>query len=292
MRDYIIMTDSCSSLNQAEVEELGVVDLPLSFTMEGKTYLDTPDHAGMHPETFFKKIKEGVECKTASVNVKQYLDAMRESLREGRDILCICFSGALSATYNNAGIAARELREEFPESKIIVIDSLCACRGLGMLIYRTVMERRRTNADIDTLAKFVYEQRDKQGHWFIVDDLNHLRKGGRLNAIQTIAGMVLGIRPVMHCDAEGKLTPVGKARGAKAALKAVFKKMEETGDNVKDQKTVFICHAACEDYVEYISDLIREKYGITDIRSDYICPVVGAHTGCGTLGLFFVANER
>ncbi len=292
MRDYIIMTDSGSSLNQTEVKELGVTVLPLSFTMEGKTYLDTPDHAGMHPEIFFKKIKEGVECKTATVNVKQYIDAMRPVLSEGKDILCICFSSALSATYNAACVAAEEMKEEFPEGKVIVIDSLGACRGMGMLVYRTVMERRRTNADIDTLAKFVYEQRDKQGHWFIVDDLNHLRKGGRLNAVTAIAGIVLGIRPVMHCDAEGKLTPVSKARGAKAALKAIFDKMEETGDDIKNQKTVFICHAACPDYVEYVSELIIEKYGITDIRADYICPVVGAHTGCGTLGLFFVANER
>lgn len=292
MRDYIIMTDSCCSLNQEEVNELGVTILPLSFIMDGKTYLDTPDHAGMNPETFFKNIRNGVECKTAAVNVEQYLEAMRQTILEGKDILCICFSSALSATYNSACIAADEMRGEFPGSKIIVIDSLCACRGMGMLIYRTVMERRRTAADIETLAEFVYKQRDKQGHWFFVDDLNHLKRGGRLNAVTAIAGMVLGIRPVMHCDAQGKLTPVGKARGSKGALRAIFDKMEETGDDIKNQKTVFICHAACPDYVEFISELITERYGITDIRADYICPVVGAHTGCGTLGLFFVANER
>ena len=292
MRDYIIMTDSGGSLNQAEVSELGVTVIPLSFTIEGKTYLDTPDHAGMDPETFFEKIKAGAQCQTSAVNVKQYVDAMRPVLREGKDILCICFSSALSATYNSACVAADELREEFPEAKIIVIDSLGACRGMGMLIYRTVMERRRTSADIETLAKFVYEQRDKQGHWFFVDDLNHLKRGGRLNAVTAIAGKILGIRPVMHCDAEGKLTPVSKARGSKGALRAIFEKMEETGDDIGNQKTIFICHAACPDYVEYISELITEKYGITDIRADYICPVIGAHTGWGTLGLFFVANER
>lgn len=292
MRDYIIMTDSCCSLNQAEVEELGLKVIPLSFTIDGKTYIDTPDHAGMNPETFFKKIKAGAKCQTAAVNPEQYIEAMRPVLLEGKDILCICFSSALSATYNSACIAARELGEEFNDAKIIVVDSLCACRGMGMLIYRTVMERRRTKVDIETLAKFVYEQRDRQGHWFFVDDLNHLKRGGRLNAVTAIAGIVLGIRPVMHCDGEGKLTPVSKARGAKGALRAIFDKMEETGDDIKNQKTVFICHAACPEYVQFISELIREKYGITDIRADYICPVVGAHTGCGTLGLFFVANER
>ena len=142
MRDYIIMTDSCCSLNRREVDELGITVLPLSFTMEGKTYLDTPDHADMSPETFFQKIADGVDCTTAAVNVGQFTDAMTSALTAGKDILCISFSSALSTTYQSACIAAEDLRAEHPEAKIIVIDSLSACRGQGMLIYRTVRERR------------------------------------------------------------------------------------------------------------------------------------------------------
>lgn len=124
MRDYIIMTDSCCSLNQQEVDELGITVLPLSFTMEGKTYLDTPDHADMSPETFFQKIADGVDCTTAAVNVGQFTDAMTSALTAGKDILCISFSSALSTTYQSACIAAEDLRAEHPEAKIIVIDSL------------------------------------------------------------------------------------------------------------------------------------------------------------------------
>ena len=151
MRDYIIMTDSCCSLNRREVDELGITVLPLSFTMEGKTYLDTPDHADMSPETFFQKIADGVDCTTAAVNVGQFTDAMTSALNAGKDILCISFSSALSTTYQSACIAAEDLRAEHPEAKIIVLDSLSACRGQGMLIYRTVRERREKNLDIEAL---------------------------------------------------------------------------------------------------------------------------------------------
>lgn len=292
MRDYIIMTDSCSSLTQQEVAELGVTVLPLSFTMEGKTYLDTPDHADMTPETFFQKIADGVDCTTAAVNVGQFTDAMRATLREGKDILCICFSSALSTTYQSACIAAEDLRAEFPEAKIIVIDSLAACRGQGMLVYRTVQERRAKNLDIEALAEFVHSQIQHQDHWFFVDDLNHLKRGGRVSAAAALAGTVLGIKPVMHTDSEGRLTPVSKARGAKGALRALVDKMDELAIEPDKNQPIFICHANCPEYVEYISTLLRERFGVTDIRPGFICPVIGAHTGCGTLGLFFVGTER
>ena len=142
MRDYIIMTDSCCDLSQQEVEELDLTVLPLSFTIEGKTLLNTPDHADLSPEEFFKKIAEGADCTTAAVNVGQFTDAMEKVLDEGKDILCICFSSALSTTYQSACIAASDLREKHPGAKIIVIDSLSASRGQGMLLYRTVRERR------------------------------------------------------------------------------------------------------------------------------------------------------
>ena len=143
MRDYIIMTDSCCDLSQQEVEELELTVLPLSFTIEGKTLWNTPDHADMSPEEFFAKIAAGADCTTAAVNVGQFTDAMEKVLQEGKDILCVCFSSALSTTYQSACIAAEDLREKYPEAKILVIDSLSASRGQGMLLYRAVRERRR-----------------------------------------------------------------------------------------------------------------------------------------------------
>ena len=155
MRDYIIMTDSCCDLSQQEVEELELTVLPLSFTIEGKTLLNTPDHADMSPEEFFAKIAAGADCTTAAVNVGQFTDAMEKVLQEGKDILCVCFSSALSTTYQSACIAAEDLREKCPEAKILVIDSLSASRGQGMLLYRAVRERREKNLTIDELDAYV-----------------------------------------------------------------------------------------------------------------------------------------
>ena len=292
MRDYIIMTDSCCDLSQQEVEELDLTVLPLSFTIEGKTLLNTPDHADLSPEEFFKKIAEGADCTTAAVNVGQFTDAMEKVLDEGKDILCICFSSALSTTYQSACIAASDLREKHPGAKIIVIDSLSASRGQGMLLYRAVRERREKGLDIDALASYVDSIIQSQDHWFFVDDLNHLKRGGRVSATAALVGTMLGIKPVMHTDSEGRLTPVSKARGSKAALRALVDKMEELGIEPEKNQPVFICHANCPDYVEYVKGPLKERFNVTDVRADFIGPVIGAHTGCGTLGLFFVGTER
>lgn len=292
MRDYIIMTDSCCSLNAREVKELDVTVLPLSFLIDGKTCLDTPDHADLAPEEFFRRIGEGADCTTAAVNVGQFSDAMRAALEQEKDILCISFSSALSTTYQSACIAAEDLRGKYPEAKIIVIDSLSACRGQGMLIYRAVQERRARGLDIDALAGFVRAQIPHQDHWFFVDDLNHLHRGGRVSAAAALAGTVLGVKPIMHTDGEGKLTAVSKARGWKGALRALVDKMEELGIEPEQNQPIFVCHANCPEYVEYLKELLEERFHITDVRDDYICPVIGAHTGCGTLGLFFVGKER
>ena len=292
MRDYIIMTDSCCDLNQQEVDELGLTVLPLSFTIDGKTYLNTPDHAEMSPEEFFAKIAAGENSTTAAANVGQFDEAMRRALDAGKDILCICFSGALSTTYQSACIAAEDLKSEYPDAKIVVIDSLSASRGQGMLLYRAVRERREKGLDIDALARYVENIIQSQDHWFIVDDLNHLKRGGRVSAAAALVGTMLGIKPVMHTDSEGRLTPVSKARGSKAALRALVDKMEEIGIEPEKNQPVFICHANCPNYVEYVKGLLKERFNVTDVRADFIGPVIGAHTGCGTLGLFFVGTER
>ena len=292
MRDYIIMTDSCCDLNQQEVEELDLTVLPLSFTIEGRTLLNTPDCADMVPEEFFQKIAAGADCTTAAVNVGQFTDAMKAALSEEKDILCICFSSALSTTYQSACIAANDLRAEHPEAKIIVIDSLSASRGQGMLLYRAVRERREKGLAIEALADYVRSIIQSQCHWFIVDDLNHLKRGGRVSAAAALAGTVLGIKPVMHTDSEGRLTPVSKARGTKAALRALVDKVAEIGVEPDKNQPMFICHANCPDSVAYVKELLKERFGVTDVRADFIGPVIGAHTGCGTLGLFFVGTER
>ena len=257
MRDYIIMTDSCCDLSQQEVEELELTVLPLSFTIEGKTLLNTPDHADMSPEEFFAKIAAGADCTTAAVNVGQFTDAMEKALQEGKDILCVCFSSALSTTYQSACIAAEDLREKYPEAKILVIDSLSASRGQGMLLYRAVRERREKNLTIDELDAYVRSIIQSQCHWFIVDDLNHLKRGGRVSSTAALVGTMLGIKPVMHTDSEGRLTPVSKARGTKAALRALVDKVGEIGVEPEKNQPMLICHANCPESVEYVKGLLN-----------------------------------
>ncbi len=291
MRDFVIMTDSCCDLNAAEVKELELNVLPLSFLMDGKTMLDTPDHADMSPEKFFENIAAGKDCTTAAVNVGQFTDAMKQILDEGKDILCISFSSALSTTYQSAAIAAEDLRAEYPDAKITVIDSLSASRGQGMLVYYAVQEKRKGKT-IDEVADYVRNTIQHQCHWFTVADLNHLKRGGRVSAAAALAGTMLNIKPVMHCDSEGRLTPVSKVRGMKAALTELVDTMERTGTQPISEQTVFICHANCPEHVEFVKNLLRERFGITDVRADFIGPVIGAHTGCGTLGLFFMGEAR
>ncbi len=291
MRDYVIMTDSCCDLSAEEVAECGINVLPLSFTMEGVSYRDTPDHADMSLEEYYRRIRAGTLSMTSAVSVGAFSDAMREALETDKDVLCICFSGALSTTYQSAVIAADGLRPEFPDAKIVVIDSLSASRGQGMLVWHAAKEKAKGRS-LDELADWVRETIPHQDHWFTVDDLNHLRRGGRLNATSAIIGTVLAVKPVMHCDGEGKLTPVSKARGMKQALTGLVDKMDALGVRPLENQTVFICHADAPDSVALVRDMLRKRFGVTDVRAGYIGPVIGSHTGAGTLGLFFFGSER
>ena len=291
MRDYVIMTDSCCDLNAQEVAESGLVVVSLTFTMNGVTRRDTPDHAEMSLEDFYKELRSGVMSTSAAVNVGDFIDAMRPILDAGKDILCVNFSSALSTTYQSAVIAANELQPLYPHAKIIVIDSLAASRGQGMLVWHAAKEKAKGKT-IDEVADWVREMAPHQDHWFTVADLNHLRRGGRLNATSAVIGTVLSIKPVMHTDNEGKLTPVSKARGMKQALTELVNKMDELGTRPLEEQTVFICHADAPDSVEFVKGLLKERFGVTDVRADYIGPVIGSHTGAGTLGLFFFGSER
>ena len=232
-----------------------------------------------------------MDCTTAAVNVGQFTDAMEKALQEGKDILCVCFSSALSTTYQSACIAAEDLREKYPEAKILVIDSLSASRGQGMLLYRAVRERREKNLTIDELDAYVRSIIQSQCHWFIVDDLNHLKRGGRVSSTAALVGTMLGIKPVMHTSDEGKLVPVSKVRGRKASLKALIDKIAELGIEPSEQ-VMFICHADCEVEARAVAEEMKARYGVKEVYINYIGPVIGSHTGPNTMGIFFVGTKR
>ena len=292
MRDFVIMTDSCCDMTAAMAKDLELEVLPLSLNMGQDVYRNWLDGRDIGFEDFYARIRAGETATTSAVNVGEFEAAMRKVLESGKDILCINFSSALSTTYQSACIAAEDLKSEYPDAKILVIDSLSASRGQGMLLYRTVQERRRSSPDIETLAAYVRSILQTQCHWFIVDDLNHLKRGGRVSATAAFVGTMLGIKPVMHTDSEDRLIPMSKARGTKAALKALVDKVEELGVEPDKNQPLFICHANCPDSVAYVKELLEERFGVTDVRADFIGPVIGAHTGCGTLGLFFVGTQR
>ena len=290
MRDYVIMTDSCCDLTDQMARELELEVLPLTMHMDGQDYPNDLAGTAISNQEFYKRIRAGKLATTSAVNVGQFQDAMHRVLESGRDIVCVCFSSALSTTYQSAVIAAEDLRAEFPEAEIHVVDSLSASLGQGLLLYLAV-EQKRKGLTAAELAKWVEDNRLTVCHWFTVDDLNFLQRGGRVSATTALLGTMLSIKPIMHTSDEGKLVPVSKARGRKAAIAALLDKIEALGIHPEKQ-TMFICHADCEEDAKAVAQTIQDRFGTPTVHINYIGPVIGSHTGPNTMGIFFVGTQR
>ena len=290
MRDFAIMTDSCCDLTADEVRALGVSVLPISFTMGGRTMRDTPDHADMSPAEFFERIAAGESCTTAASGVGEYAELMKTALDEGKDVLFISFAAVLSTMYQSACIAAKDLIESYPDAKIMVGDSLSGSRGQGMLVYAAVQEQRKGKT-LEEVAEFAREGAKHMAHWFVLADLNHLKRTGRINAAAATVGTMLHVKPVLHIDEEGHLEAAGKVRGAKAALGMLLDYVEKTGIDIEKQ-TVFLAHTGDVEQAELLGRLVRERFGVKETSNGYVGPVVGSHIGTGGVGLFFFATER
>ena len=290
MRDYVIMTDSCCDLTDQMARDLELEVLPLTMHMDGQDYPNDLAGTAISNQEFYKRIRAGKLATTSAVNVGQFQDAMRRVLESGRDIVCVCFSSALSTTYQSAVIAAEDLRAEFPEAEIHVVDSLSASLGQGLLLYLAV-EQKRKGLTAAELAKWVEDNRLTVCHWFTVDDLNFLKRGGRVSATTALLGTMLSIKPIMHTSDEGKLVPVSKARGRKAAIAALLDKIEALGIHPEKQ-TMFICHADCEEDAKAVAKTIQDRFGTPTVHINYIGPVIGSHTGPNTMGIFFVGTQR
>ena len=288
---FQIVTDSSCDLPQALADELDLAVLPLHVLIGEHTYANYLDGREIGFKEFYDKLRNGERATTSAVNVSEFTAVMEGKLKEGLDILFIGFSSGLSTTYQSGAIACDELREKYPERKLIAIDSLCASLGEGLLLYLAA-KKQQSGASMDEVADYVRETIPHLCHWFTVNDLMFLKRGGRVSSTAALVGTMLGIKPVMHTDSEGRLTPVSKARGTKAALRALVDKVGEIGVEPAKNQPMLICHANCPESVEYVKGLLKERFGVTDVRDDFIGPVIGAHTGCGTLGLFFVGTER
>lgn len=290
MRDYVIITDSCCDLSADLARELEIEVVPLSLQMGSKTYRNWLDGREISFPDFYRRIRAGETATTSAVSVGDFEEIMRPILTGGRDILCLCFSSALSTTYQSACIAAQTLSEEVPEGTVRVVDTLSASLGQGLLVYLCAQEKRR-GASLEALTSYAEATRGKVCHWFTVDDLNHLKRGGRISATAALFGTMLSIKPVLHVDDAGRLIPMSKTRGRKASLLALVDHMAQTAVDPA-QQTVFISHGDCLADAEFVADAIRTRLGVTDIRINYVGPVIGNHSGPGTVALFFLGSGR
>ena len=290
MSEFVLMTDSSADLSQEMVQELGVTVLPLSFTIQGKVYRNYPDNREMDLPLFYDMLRAGELATTSAVNVAEYTQAVEPILQEGKDVLILAFSSGLSSTYQASVLAAGELREKYPDRKIYTVDTLCASLGQGLLVYLAAQEQRKGKS-IEEVRDWAEETKLHLCHQFTVDDLHFLKRGGRISATTAVVGSMLQIKPVLHVDNEGRLINIGKARGRQASLKALVDKMEKTVTE-EGKKTVFISHGDCRKDAVAVADMVRERFGTQDIRINYVGPVIGAHSGPGTLALFYLGTER
>ncbi len=289
-KEYVIMTDSSCDLPQELADQLGLEVLPLEVMADGKNYRNWLDGREIGFKEFYRLAREGKELKTSAVNTAAFEEKMEKLLEEGKDILYIGFSAGLSTTYNSGEAAARELREKYLDRKIYTVDTLAASLGQGMIIYYAA-KKKEAGATIEEVRDFVENEKLHMCHWFTVDDLNYLKRGGRISAATAAVGTMLSIKPVMHMDNEGHLVAVGKARGRKAALCQLLDTMGELGEGLEGQ-TTFICHSDCMDDAQYVASQMKERFGVAQVNINWIGPVIGAHTGPGTIGIFFWGRER
>ena len=287
---FQIITDSSCDLPQSLADELDLRVLPLHVTIDGKTYNNYLDGREIAFKDFFDKLRAGSQGTTSAVNPEEFRAEMEPVLAAGLDVLYVGFSSGLSTTYQSGCIAADELREKYPERKILTIDSLGASLGEGLYVYLAA-KKQQSGATIEETYDYLMQTRPHLCHWFTVNDLMFLKRGGRVDAATAIVGTVLQIKPVMHTDDAGTLKNVTKARGRKAALKALAQKLADTAINPAEQ-TVFICHGDCIEDAEYTAEQIRALTPVKDIIINYVGPVIGAHTGPGVISVFFVGTHR
>lgn len=284
---YQILTDSCCDFPPQRYRELGLISLPLSITFRGETYPDRNDDS---LRDMYAGLRAGEAASTAAANPQQWEEALEPVLSSGEDALILAFSSGLSTTYQSACIAADEMKERFPERKILVVDSLCASLGQGLLAYYAA-RKRDEGLGLEELKAWLEDNKLHLCHWFTVNDLMYLKRGGRINAATAIMGTMLSIKPILHVDNEGHLVSVGKARGRKASIAALADKAAELGKGY-DNSLMFISHGDCREDAEALAELVKERCGAKEVYINYVGAVIGSHSGPGTLALFFLGQHR
>lgn len=290
MSSFVILTDSSADLSASMVQQLDVQVLPLSFVLDGHTYHDHPDNRDMDPRLFYERLRSGDMATTSAVNVAQYTEALEPLLQAGQDVLILAFSSGLSTTYNSSLIAVKELQAKYPDRKLFTVDTLCASLGQGLLVWYATQARAR-GGSIEEVRDWIEEHKLNLCHQFTVDDLYFLKRGGRISSATALVGSMLHIKPVLHVDNEGHLINTGKVRGRQAALKALVDRMEHTAID-SGSLTVFISHGDCLEDAQTVADMVKKRFGVQEVYINYVGPVIGTHSGPGTLALFYMGTER
>ena len=284
---YKIVTDTACDYPANMYKELDLTVVPLTVLYKG---VEQKEYTEQWLKDFYEGLRQGETATTAAANPDNWATAIEPLLQDGFDVLVLPFTSGLSTTYQSAVIAADELREKYPNRKINVVDTLCASLGQGLLVWYAC-RKRDEGLSLEELTQWLEDNRLHLCHWVLADDLMHLKRGGRISAATAVAGTLLQIKPVIHVNNEGKLISVGKARGRKAGIQTLCNKVGELGIPGAND-TIFICHADCQEDAETLSAMLKEKYGTKEVFIYYIGAVIGAHTGPGTMAVFFLGEHR
>lgn len=287
---FAIVTDSSSNLTEEVIDQFDLHILPLTFMVDGEEHHSYLKGQKTDLKQFYTMMREGKVITTSLPNLKDSRELLEGLLASGQDVLYIGFSSGLSGTYQAIDLLLAELADAYPDRTVLAVDTLAASMGEGLLVYLAAQQKKQGKS-LEEVAQWVTDNRLKLSHWFTVDDLNHLKRGGRVSGAAAFFGTMLNIKPVLHVDDEGHLIPMEKVRGRRQSLDALVDHMAKTGiDNA--HQTVFISHGDCQADVEYVADQIRSRFGTKDIHINYIGPVIGTHSGPGTVALFFLAENR
>ena len=287
---YVITTESTCDLPYSYYAERGIVCIGLGFVIDEQEYIEGPDQ-GMSLAEIYARMRNKERCTTNQANAFRFRELFEPLLKDGKNILHVGFSSGLSGTYASAVQAAEELREEYPERRIEIVDSLCASLGQGLFVHHAANNRDSGMTLSDNVA-WLETNKLHLCHWFTVDDLMFLHRGGRVAKTTAVVGSLLGIKPVLHVDNEGHLINVGKVRGRDASLKELVTHMKETMTEDPADATVFISHGDCEEDAKKTADYVKEMTGADVQIINCLGSVIGAHAGPGTIALFFLGSER
>ena len=284
---YQIVTDSCCDFPKALLDTLDITVSPLRLLFRDSELVDVHDDT---LKMLYDGLRSGEPASTSAINPDGWAAYIEPVLAQGKDVLVLAFSSGLSTTYQSAVIAANELLEKYPERKVRVVDTLCASLGEGLLVWYAC-KKQQAGMALDALADWCEETKMRLCHWFTVDDLMYLKRGGRVSAATAVVGTMLNIKPVMHMDDEGHLVKVSTARGRKASIDALAAKFASLG-LPGENKTVFISHGDCLEDAQYLAKVLQEKHGVKEVVIGYVGAVIGSHSGPGTLALFFLGEHR